>query len=108
MRKSLFKKVFEDSNSYYFSNKIFWVKYIVDNSQKKVAFNTDFIGIITSKKLGNAVIRNKIKRQMLSILKEKEFFEGNYIFGFTSGKFEYIKLKEEVDNFFEKTNIVDN
>ena len=54
------------------------------------------VGLILSRKTGNAVKRNKAKRQVRSIL--REIYKGNLIYG----KFALIFTKQFVDGSFEE------
>lgn len=70
------------------------------NSPVKIRMIPDdenfLVGLILSRKTGNAVKRNKAKRQVRSIL--REIYKGNLIYG----KFALIFTKQFVDSSFEE------
>ncbi len=85
------------------------------NNQKKSKYaflytcnskNNYRFGICVSKKLGNAVTRNKLKRQIKDIIdKSKLHFENkDYIIVLKKSAVgtEYLKLKEDILNLLEK------
>ena len=95
------KKIHTDYFSVYFGKKTMKE----DNNKLNISF-------IMKKKVGNSVVRNKIKRRLRSIvqknLKSKKFIDINYsyiIFGklktFTE---KYSKISDEMDKTFFKIN----
>ena len=74
------------------------------------------IGFIIKKKLGNAVVRNKIKRRLRAAiqkkLKNKKFIDTNYsyiVFGKSKAFTEkYSIISDELDKTFFKINQINN
>ena len=72
LRKNLeFKKVYSSRNNY-------WNRNLILYKRKNNSENTR-IGFSISKKVGNAVIRNKIKRRMKEICRLNNLFFKKYI-----------------------------
>ena len=99
------KKIHTDYFSIYFGKKTTKE----DNNKLNISF-------LMKKKIGNSVVRNKIKRRLRSIiqknLKSKKFIDINYsyiIFGklktFTE---KYSKISDEMDKTFFKINQINN
>ncbi len=67
-----------DYNNIYKNGKIKHGKYIIVFTKKNILSYNRF-GIVTSKKIGTAVIRNRVKRQIRAIIiKNKEKIKFNY------------------------------
>lgn len=75
----------------------------MDTNDKK-RHSKDFVGVVTNKRLGSAVLRNRARRKLVAALQQVEMNDGIYVFGITRSKLKYIDLKEEVSEFFESIN----
>ena len=99
------KKIHTDYFSVYFGKNLITKK----NNKLNISF-------IIKKKLGNAVVRNKIKRRLRSAvqknLKSKKFIDINYsyiIFGKSKSFSEkYSIISDELDKTFFKINQINN
>lgn len=97
-----FKRVYSTGNSYATS---FLVLYWLSNQKKYNRF-----GFSISKKIGNAVTRNKLRRRLKEIIRfnEKNMVNG-YDFIFIARKpvvkLEFIRLKKDVFKLFKKANV---
>lgn len=104
-KKNEFKKIFSTGKYYY--SKLFSCKYILfkDNS-------TDLhskIGIIASRKVGKAYLRNKIKRRFRHIIRDNFSNLPNYchlviISNKKTGSAKFMELKNEINYFIKKIN----
>ena len=75
---------------------------------ERTEINNYFFGISVSKKLGNAVIRNKLKRQIKSIIDKKDYQKNfNCIIILRKGilNLTYLEKESALNNQFKKLNI---
>lgn len=95
-----FDKAFKKRNQ--FSSKYTYI-YINDNECDNYRF-----GICVSKKLGKAVIRNKIKRRVKDIIDKSklQFASKDYIIILkkSASNAKYLELKEDIVNILKKIN----
>jgi len=88
-------------------SKPFKYKYLISYIERETNDLYKF-GISIGKKIGNAVERNKIKRQIKSIL-DKKYYKNDFnciiIVGKGIKKVSYKELEEDLLNFVEKLNI---
>lgn len=66
-------------------------------------------GLSVGKKIGNAVRRNKVKRQIKEIIHENDYqnnFDCIIIVRREINEIEFSKMKEELDNVFKNINIL--
>ncbi|MDD3305294.1 MAG: ribonuclease P protein component [Bacilli bacterium] len=93
-----FEKIIK--NRQYYSNS-FYVIYIIKKAEENYRF-----GISIPKKIGNSVLRNKIKRQIKSIINQNVFFNKDFDYVIIVRK-EILKLnyeekKENLEKLFRK------
>lgn len=89
-------------------NRPFKYKYLISYMEKETNDLYKF-GISIGKKIGNAVERNKIKRQIKSILDKKNYKNGfNCIIIVGKGikNVSYKELEEDLLNFVKKLDII--
>ncbi len=98
--KKDFDKAFKLKNQYFSK---FAYLYIRDNNLVRERF-----GICVSKKVGNAVIRNKVKRRIKDIIDKSElhFLPKDYIIVLKKSvkDAEYLDLKDDIVNLLKKSN----
>ena len=96
--KLLFNEIIQKGDK--LSNKYF----IIYSMRKEIEFNN--YGIAVGKKVGNAVIRNKIKRQIRNIITKNYILFPNYHNYIIICKKEILNLsyKEKEDNLIELLN----
>lgn len=95
-----FDKILKKKNQY--SSKYTYI-YINDNDLNNYRF-----GICVSKKLGKAVVRNKIKRRVKDIIDKSklQFASKDYIIILkkSASSAKYLELKEDIINILKKIN----
>lgn len=100
-----FKKVYENGRSYATRNLV-----IYQLNYKKGKKNR--YGLSVSKKIGNAVVRNKLKRRLREIIREiekKEDFKGYDIIFIARNSvvgLDYHHLKKDVKKLYRKMKII--
>jgi ribonuclease P protein component len=100
-----FKKVYENGKSYATRNLVIYCL-----NYKKGKKNR--YGLSVSKKIGNAVVRNKLKRRLREIIreyeKEKEFKGYDIIFIARKPvvNLDYQSLKKDVKKLYKKMNLI--
>ncbi len=100
-----FKKVYENGKSYATRNLVI---YCLDYEKGK----KNRYGLSVSKKIGNAVVRNKLKRRLREIIrefeKEKDFTGYDIIFIARKPviQIDYKRLKNDVKRLYKKMNII--
>lgn len=99
MKKKHFSLVFNSAESKYYKSSYFWTRYIISEPQIKSKPNRNNLGIIVNKKKGNAVKRNKFRRQLMNSLKFYNFPTGYFVFGISSSWENYQQLAKEVETF---------
>ncbi len=96
--KKDFETIFKLRNQ--ISSKFYYI-YIRDNNLDKFRF-----GICVSKKIGNAVVRNRIKRRVKDIIDKSKLLFGNkdYIIVLkkSTRDAKYLELKEDLISVFKK------
>lgn len=102
IRKNLdFDKIIKNNRSYKYKDYIIYVE---------KTDNEDYhFGLSVGKKIGNAVTRNKIKRQLKSIIDEKNYEKGiNCIIIVRKGVLEksFSEKREDLICAFKKLNII--
>lgn len=102
IRKNLdFDRIIKNNRSYKYKDYIIYVER-TDNEDYH-------FGLSVGKKIGNAVTRNKIKRQLKTIIDEKNYEKGiNCIIIVRKGvlKKSFIEKKEDLIYAFKKLNII--
>ena len=98
-----FKKVYNNGKSYVSRN---LVLYVLQTPEKD--FNK--YGLSVSKKVGNAVVRNKLKRRMREIIREfekKDFkaYDIVFIARNPAAKLDYQELRRDIKKLFKKANL---
>ena len=87
------KKRSEFIRSNKFSKKIYTSNFIIQKLESKINENMPHFGFTITKKIGSAILRNKIKRRLKSIIRELLKYKDKY-FDFT---FNYILIcKKEI------------
>lgn len=100
-----FKKVYDNGRSYATRN---LVLYCLNYEKGK----KNRYGLSVSKKIGNAVVRNKLKRRLREIIRnfenEKDFKGYDIIFIARKPvvKLDYQSLKKDVEKLYKKMNII--
>ena len=64
------KKRAEFIRSYKFSKKIYTPNFIIQKIESNKIDSTPYFGFIITKKIGSAIVRNKIKRRLKSIIRK--------------------------------------
>lgn len=102
IRKNLdFDRIIKNNRSYKYKDYIIYVER-TDNEEYH-------FGLSVGKKIGNAVTRNKIKRQLKTIIDEKNYEKGiNCIIIVRKGVLEksFIEKKEDLISALKKLNII--
>ena len=100
-----FKKVYENGKSYATRNLVIYCLNYEKGKKNRY-------GLSVSKKIGNAVVRNKLKRRLREIIrdfeKEKEFKGYDIIFIARKPvvQIDYHHLKRDVKRLYQKMNII--
>lgn len=100
-----FKKVYENGKSYATRNLVIYCLNYEKGKKNRY-------GLSVSKKIGNAVVRNRLKRRLREIIrefeKEKEFkgFDIIFIARQPVVKLEYQRLKRDVKKLYKKMNLI--
>ncbi|CCU79883.1 Ribonuclease P protein component [Halanaerobium saccharolyticum subsp. saccharolyticum DSM 6643] len=100
-----FKKVYENGKSYATRNLVIYCLNYEKGKKNRY-------GLSVSKKIGNAVVRNKLKRRLREIIrefeKEKEFKGYDIIFIARKPVVQigYQHLKRDVNKLYKKMNII--
>ncbi|MGM0499846.1 MAG: ribonuclease P protein component [Bacillota bacterium] len=100
-----FKKVYENGRSYATRNLVIYCLNYEKGKKNRY-------GLSVSKKIGNAVVRNKLKRRLREIIrefeKEKDFKGYDVIFIARKPvvKIGYLNLRKDVKKLYEKMNII--
>lgn len=90
------------------SNKAFQYKYYIIYLERTQESDFHF-GLSVGKKIGNAVVRNKIKRQLREIIDEKDYQKGiNCIIIIRKGVLDnsFGQMREDLHGAFKKLNIL--
>ena len=102
IRKNIdFDRIIKNNHSYKYKD---YIIYLEKTENKDYHF-----GLSVGKKVGNAVTRNKIKRQLKAIIDEKNYENGiNCIIIVRKGVLEksFTELKEDLIYAFTKLNII--
>ena len=96
-----FDRIIKKNNSYKYKDYIIFIE--------KNTCDVHKFGISVGKKLGNAVCRNKIKRQIKSIIDKKHYQNGfNCIIIVGKGILSksYIEMEDNLLSAFEKLNLI--
>lgn len=99
----------KDYQSIFIDNKKNECKFFISLFQKNTTSNLLEVGIITGKKVGKAVIRNKVKRRIKSFIREnKDSLPSNLkvviIAKQNSGNATWLEFKEELTRLFRLIN----
>jgi ribonuclease P protein component len=100
-----FKKVYENGRSYATRNLVIYCLNYEKGKKNRY-------GLSVSKKIGNAVVRNKLKRRLREIIrefeKEKDFKGYDVIFIARKPvvKIGYLNLRKDVKKLYKKMNII--
>lgn len=96
-----FNRIISNYKPIHFKNFVIYIEKTKEESYK--------FGFSVSKKIGHAVVRNKIKRQMKNIIDKKQYEKGfNCIIIVRKSilNMNFIEMKEELFEIVEKINIV--
>ena len=96
-----FDRIIKNNKSYRYENYIIYIEYTTDDSYH--------FGISVGKKIGNAVTRNKVKRQLKNIISKKHYKNGfNCIIIVKKGILleTYDEMNVDYNNAIEKLNIL--
>ena len=96
-----FDRIIKNNRSYKYKDYIIYLEKTNNNEYQ--------FGLSVGKKVGNAVTRNKIKRQLKSIIDEKNYEKGiNCIIIVRKGLLEksFIEKREDLIYAFKKLNII--
>ncbi|PTV97907.1 ribonuclease P protein component [Halanaerobium saccharolyticum] len=100
-----FKKVYENGSSYATRNLVIYCLNYEKGKKNRY-------GLSVSKKIGNAVVRNRLKRRLREIIREfereKEFKGYDIIFIARKPvvNLDYHRLKKDVKKLYQKMNII--
>lgn len=100
-----FKKVYENGKSYATRNLVIYVLNYEKGDKNR-------FGLSVSKKIGNAVVRNKLKRRLREIIREfeveKEFIGYDIIFIARKPvvRLDYFQLKNDVKRLYKKIKLI--
>jgi len=95
-----FDRIIKNNKSYRYKDYIIYLERTTD-------YDYHF-GLSVGKKIGNAVIRNKVKRQLKAIIDKNNYEKGiNCIIIVRKGILEksFVMMEEELNNCFEKLKI---
>ena len=96
-----FDRIIHNNKSYKYKDYIIYIEYNNDNNYK--------FGLSVGKKIGNAVRRNKVKRQLKNIIDEKEYKNGFnciIIVGIGINQRSFSEMKENYDKAINSLNII--
>jgi len=100
-----FKNVYNNGRSHAVKTLVIYYLAVEDR-------NNNRYGLSVSKKIGNAVVRNKLKRRLREIIREleKEFSFSSYDIIFIARKpvvkLDYHKLKKDVKRLYKKAGLI--
>ena len=97
-----FERIIKNNKSYKYKD---YIIYIEKNNDEIYHF-----GLSVGKKIGNAVIRNKVKRQLKSIIDKKNYQKGfNFIIIVSNGILNrnYEEIEINLNFAFKKLNIIE-
>lgn len=98
---SEFDRIIHSNKSIKFKDYIIYIEYNDSDSYK--------FGLSVGKKIGNAVRRNKVKRQLRSIISQKEYKNGFnciIIVGVGINQRSFIEMKDNYDKAINSLNIL--
>lgn len=102
IKKSLdFDRIIRNNRSYVYKD---YIVYMERNNSTEYKF-----GLSVGKKIGNAVIRNKIKRQLKSVIDKNNYEKGfNCIIIVRKGLLDksYQEKQKDLEELFKKLNII--
>ena len=86
------------------ANRLLVIKYLANGS------NFSRFGFLVSKRIGNAAVRNKVKRRLREAVRlnpVKSGWDAIFIVRRGAGSAKYQDLKDAIDNLLQRANLVD-
>ena len=86
------------------ANRLLVIKYLANGS------NCSRFGFLVSKRIGNAAVRNKVKRRLREAVRlnpVKSGWDAIFIVRRGAGSAKYQDLKDAIDNLLQRANLVD-
>ena len=87
------------------ANQLLVIRYLANGS------DCSRFGFLVSKRIGNAAVRNKVKRRLREAVRlnpVKAGWDALFIVRRGAGKAKYQELKDATDNLLQRANLVDN
>ena len=86
------------------ANRLLVIRYLANGS------NSSRFGFLVSKRIGNAAVRNKVKRRLREAVRlnpVKSGWDAIFIVRRGAGSAKYQDLKDAIDNLLQRANLVD-
>ena len=86
------------------ANRLLVIRYLTNDS------NCSRFGFLVSKRVGNAAVRNKVKRRLREAVRlnpVKSGWDAIFIVRRGAGSAKYQDLKDSIDNLLQRANLVD-
>ena len=86
------------------ANRLLVIRYLANGS------NCNRFGFLVSKRIGNAAVRNKVKRRLREAVRlnpVKSGWDAIFIVRRGAGSAKYQDLKDAIDNLLQRANLVD-
>ena len=86
------------------ANRLLVIRYLTNGS------NCSRVGFLVSKRVGNAAVRNKVKRRLREAVRlnpVKAGWDALFIVRRGAGSAKYQDLKDAIDNLLQRANLVD-
>jgi ribonuclease P protein component len=87
------------------ANRLLVIRYLANGS------NCSRFGFLVSKRIGNAAVRNKVKRRLREAVRlnpVKSGWDAIFIVRRGAGSAKYQDLKDAIDNLLQRANLVDD